>query len=109
MLDRAGIALLIRDGLKQKRTPDEIAEQIVALLEDPAWARAMGHPSRARILRLLRENGELSPARTVAEFDGQSLASISYHFRQLQRLGLIEECQRVHRRGAIEHVYRLAG
>ena len=109
MFDSGEIALLISDGLKRKRTPEEIAEQIMGLLEDPAWARAMGHPARARILRLLRENGELSPTRSVAEFDGQSLGSISYHFRQLQKLGLIEECQRVRRRGAIEHVYRLVG
>jgi len=108
MFDSSGIARVIREGLERKRTPDEIAEEIVALLEDPVWARGVGHPTRARILRLLHEKGELSPRRAVAEFNGETLSSVSYHFRKLEKLGLIEECERVPRRGAIEHVFRLA-
>lgn len=76
-------------------------------MEDPVWGRAVGHPVRGKILRLMDAQGPLSPVRAVGQFEGISLGTLSYHFRLLARRGLIEECDRVQRRGATEHVYRL--
>ena len=106
-LDAGAVAQLIRDGLARGNSVETIAEQIVALISDPAWARAMSHPTRGAILRLLRRNGTVSPARAVDELDDVSLGTAAYHFRTLQRLGLIEVAEEIPRRGAIEHVYRL--
>jgi DNA-binding transcriptional ArsR family regulator len=101
------IARLISDGLARNHSPAQIAEAIVALIEDPAWAKAMSHPTRAQIMRLLRRHGQLSPAQAARELDGQPLGHVAYHFRRLEKLGLIEVCQKIPRRGAIEHIYRL--
>jgi hypothetical protein len=35
------------------------------------------------------------------------LGTVAYHFRALQRLGLIEVSAQIPRRGAIEYVYQL--
>lgn len=67
----------------------------------------MSHPTRADILRPLRRHGPLSPAQVAREFDGQQLTLVAYHFRRLEKLGLIEVCQTLARRGPIEHIYCL--
>jgi DNA-binding transcriptional ArsR family regulator len=36
-----------------------------------------------------------------------SLGTLSYHFRYLRKLGLIELSKTIPRRGALQHVYRL--
>ena len=94
--DVATLEALIEDG-RRRELPSA---------EDPVWAKAMSHPTRGRILGLLRKRGELSPAQAAAELE-ESLGTVSYHFRNLAKLGLIELCKTVPRRGAIEHVYRL--
>jgi DNA-binding transcriptional ArsR family regulator len=95
---RAGHA----DGLSERA----IAEQIAALPDDPIWARAVSHPIRADIVRLLHD-GPLSPARAAERLDGARLGTVAYHFRTLERLGVIEVSRQTQRRGAIEHTYRL--
>jgi DNA-binding transcriptional ArsR family regulator len=106
VIDRDEIERVITAGLSRRRTPAQIANAIVTLLEDPAWARAFSHPTRSAILRLLRAHSELSPSRALEELD-EPLGTISYHFRQLAKLGLIEVCDQIPRRGSIKHVYRL--
>jgi DNA-binding transcriptional ArsR family regulator len=106
-MDSGAIAQVISDGLARNHSPAQIAEEIVALIEDPAWAKAMSHPTRAAIVRLLRRHGQLSPVQVTRELDGQQLALVAYHFRRLEKLGLIEVCQRITQRGTIEHIYRL--
>lgn len=106
VMDRAAIAQLIHDGRAQELSSDEIADQIIALTEDPTWGKAMSHPTRGAILRLLRNRGPTSPARAAEMLDA-TLGTIAYHFRALDKLELVEVCDRVPRRGAIEHIYRL--
>jgi hypothetical protein len=43
-MDSGAIARVISDGLARNHSPAQIAEAIVALIEDPAWAKAMSHP-----------------------------------------------------------------
>lgn len=107
VLDTDAIAQLISDGRARRLSSSEIAQQIVAMVEDPTWARAMSHPLRGAILRLLRREGPLSPSRAAEHLDDTPLGVVAYHFRHLEHLQLIEICDRIPRRGAIEHVYRL--
>lgn len=107
LLDSETVEALIEAGRQRGESSRAIADRIVALTEDPAWAKAMTHPVRGTILRLLREHGELSPTR-AADMEKQPLGTFSYHFRQLAKLGLIEVSATIPRRGALEHVYRVA-
>jgi len=105
VLDTDAIAQLISDGRARRLSSSEIARQIVAMVEDPAWAKAMGHPLRGAILRLLRREGPLSPSRAAEHLDDDTtLGVFAYHFRHLEHLQLIEICGRIPRRKAIEHV-----
>jgi len=103
---RTCVQRAIATGTPQELSSDEIADQIVALTEDATWAKAMSHPTRGAILRLLRSRGPTSPARSAEELD-ETLGTIACHFRALDKLELVEVCERVPRRGAIEHIYRL--
>jgi DNA-binding transcriptional ArsR family regulator len=105
--DAATLEALIEDGRRRELPSKEIAAAILALSEDPVWAKAMAHPARGHILRLLREHGELCPAEAVGHVDGMSLGTLSYHFRHLRKLGLFELSQTIPRRGALQHRYRL--
>lgn len=72
---------------------------------DPAIAKALAHPLRVRLLSLL-EQRTASPNEIAKEI-GAPLANVSYHVRQLERLGLIKLVKETPRRGAVEHYYRL--
>jgi DNA-binding transcriptional ArsR family regulator len=72
------------------------------------------HPIRVRILEVLNE-GPKSPSQFVEEglvpkqhYERyqQALSLTSYHFRELEKEGLLEITETVPRRGAVEHVYR---
>ena len=72
------------------------------------------HPLRVRILEILNE-GPRSPSQFVEEglipkeaFSSyqQALSLASYHFRELEKEGLLEIIESIPRRGAVEHVYR---
>src|SRR4051794_14784308 len=72
------------------------------------------HPLRVRILEVLNE-GPRSPSQFVEEglipkelFTSyqQALSLASYHFRELEKEGLLEVIESIPRRGAVEHVYR---
>lgn len=73
-------------------------------IDDPKYLKALAHPSRIRILGMLRE-GQASPLQ-LSERLGQSLGSVAYHVRQLHSLELIELVETRPRRGATEHFYR---
>jgi DNA-binding transcriptional ArsR family regulator len=104
----AAIERLLLEGRTQGASAREMAEKIADLPPDTSWAKAVSHPLRAEILRMLRD-GPLSPVRASEHIHSAQLSVISYHFRYLQRLGLIEVMSHISRRGAVEHVYRLAG
>ena len=59
-------------------------------LSDPAALRALAHPLRLRLVALLRREGPLT-ASEAGRRVGESSGSTSYHLRQLERFGLVEE------------------
>jgi DNA-binding transcriptional ArsR family regulator len=74
-----------------------------AILNDPRAAKALTHPLRARLLTELSE--ESSPKELAIQL-GESLGKVSYHIRELERLGCIEQTRVRPVRGAVEHFYR---
>jgi predicted ArsR family transcriptional regulator len=58
-------------------------------LTDPRALRAYAHPLRMALLSLLRREGPKT-ATEAAPIVGDSVASCSFHFRQLAKYGLIE-------------------
>jgi DNA-binding transcriptional ArsR family regulator len=70
------------------------------------------HPERVRILEVINE-APMSPIRFLQggygtrrfESKQEGLSYLSYHFRELEKAGLIEVIESVPRRGAVEHVY----
>ena len=62
----------------------------VKRLDDPRTMRALAHPLRLRLLGLLRSEGPAT-ATTLAGVTGESVASVSYHLRQLAEHGFIED------------------
>ena len=73
-------------------------------LVDPRIAKALSHPMRARILRILDER--VASPNEIAEMIDERLPNVSYHVRALLDLGCIELVDTAQRRGAIEHYYR---
>lgn len=67
--------------------------------------KAMSHPLRARVLRLLVERGIQSPAELARALKAD-LSDVSYHVRRLQELDCIELVKTRPVRGALEHFYR---
>jgi DNA-binding transcriptional ArsR family regulator len=68
----------------------ESFKQRVTKLTDPRALRAYAHPTRMALVGLLRREGPLTATR-AAELTGESVASCSYHLRQLAKHGLVEE------------------
>ncbi len=67
--------------------------------------KAMSHPLRARVLRLLVERGVQSPNELARALKAQ-LSDVSYHTRRLQELECVELVSTRPVRGAVEHFYR---
>ena len=59
-------------------------------LSDPAALRALAHPLRIRLVALLRREGTLTASEAGRRL-GESSGSTSYHLRQLERFGYVEE------------------
>lgn len=59
-------------------------------LTDPRALRAYAHPIRLALLGLLRREGPQTATQAAATI-GESVASCSFHLRQLARYGLVEE------------------
>jgi DNA-binding transcriptional ArsR family regulator len=73
---------------------------------DQRLAKALSHSLRAEALQLIAE-GVASP-KSVAEKLDVDLPTLAYHVRVLRRLGCIELVETKKRRGAVEHIYRVA-
>jgi len=82
-----------------------VAAQLEADPVDARVVKALGHPTRVRILNILRDRELASPVELSTELD-VPLGTIGYHVRRLEQLGFIELARRTQRRGAIEHHYR---
>ncbi len=67
--------------------------------------KAMSHPLRAEVFRLIRDRGPLSPAE-VARILEAELTDVSYHVRKLREFSCVEEVLNRPVRGAVEHFYR---
>jgi DNA-binding transcriptional ArsR family regulator len=79
-------------------------------LDDVATAfRALGHPTRLRILDALNGQDAMSPSQLIDRIgDGPGLANVAYHTRELAALGLLTPAGSRPARGALEHFYRLS-
>lgn len=82
-----------------------MAAQLEADPVDTRVVKALGHPTRVRILNVLRDRELASPVELSAEL-GIPLGTVGYHVRRLEALGFIELARRTQRRGAVEHHYR---
>jgi DNA-binding transcriptional ArsR family regulator len=86
-----------------KDCQDECSWDAGADYVDQETARAMAHPLRVQILAELNKR-VMSPSQFSKRFD-QKLSNVSYHFRELRKLGCIEEVGTRPVRGAVEHFY----
>jgi DNA-binding transcriptional ArsR family regulator len=68
-------------------------------------AKALGHPTRVKILMSINAPVRTLSPKVFAEEAGISLGSASYHFRELEKMGCVEVVGTVQRRGATEHHY----
>jgi hypothetical protein len=59
-------------------------------IRDPRVLRGVAHPLRLALLELIGREGTLT-ATVASELSGESVASCSFHLRQLAKYGLIEE------------------
>ena len=73
---------------------------------DLAWSQALAHPVRVEILRVLLEHEPGTPSGFAAALE-VPLGVASHHVRRLRDLRLIRIARRTHRRGAVQHHYRL--
>ena len=60
------------------------------VVSDARTLRAIAHPLRARLLSILRVDGPAT-ATELARRTGESSGSTSYHLRQLERYGYVED------------------
>jgi DNA-binding transcriptional ArsR family regulator len=73
---------------------------------DQRLAKALSNSLRAQALNLIAE-GVASP-KAISERLGIDVRTIAYHVRVLRELECIELADTQQRRGAIEHIYRVA-
>jgi predicted ArsR family transcriptional regulator len=59
-------------------------------LTDPRALRGIAHPTRMRLIGLLRREGPLTATR-AGELLGESSGTCSFHLRQLAKYGMVEE------------------
>jgi DNA-binding transcriptional ArsR family regulator len=71
---------------------------------DERLARALNHPLRAQLLSLLNERSA-SPTELTELVDAE-LPSVSYHVRELLKLGCVEVAAKEQVRGTIKTTYR---
>jgi DNA-binding transcriptional ArsR family regulator len=71
-----------------------------------AVAKALSHPVRVEILRVVAASGPISPS-TIATEISQDLPKLAYHVRELAALGLLDGTRDRQVRGVIEHFYDL--
>jgi DNA-binding transcriptional ArsR family regulator len=74
----------------------------VELLEDPGQIAAVAHPVRARILEALRTP---DTAASVARSFGRSRQYVSYHLKELKRLGLVRRAGERRKGNFVEQLY----
>lgn len=73
---------------------------------DQRLAKALSNPLRAQALSLIGE-GTASP-KAISEQLGIDVRTVAYHVRVLRELECVELADTRQRRGAVEHIYRVA-
>lgn len=73
---------------------------------DQRLAKALSNSLRARALDLIAEG--VSSPKAIARELGLDVRNVAYHVRVLRELDCIELVETQPRRGAVEHVYRVA-
>jgi DNA-binding transcriptional ArsR family regulator len=81
-----------------------VAQRPVSI--DQRLAKALSSSLRAEALQLIAE-GIASP-KSIADELEVDLPTLAYHVRVLRRLGCVELVETKKRRGAVEHIYRVA-
>lgn len=79
--------------------------QPISDISDPRVVKALGHPLRIAILRLLDEHHTAS-SKELAAMLGESLEKVSYHVRLLAQLGVLQLESETPRGGVVERHYR---
>ncbi len=69
-----------------------------------ALMKAASHPIRVQAYSILAE--QVASPKEVAELIDEDVSNVSYHIRELAKIGLIELVSTKQRRGATEHFYR---
>jgi DNA-binding XRE family transcriptional regulator/DNA-binding transcriptional ArsR family regulator len=92
--------------MTQRRTAWPLAAAGGPARADLAWSRALAHPVRVEMLRALLEQEPGTPSGFAAALE-IPLGVASHHVRRLRDLRLIRIARRTHRRGAVQHHYRL--
>lgn len=62
----------------------------IAILESTSALRALANPTRMRVLGLLRTSGPMTVT-DICDIIGIASGSASYHLRQLEQVGLVEQ------------------
>jgi DNA-binding transcriptional ArsR family regulator len=75
----------------------------VELLRDPASVGVLAHPARVRILAAVRDP---ETAAGVARTLGRSRQYVSYHLKELERVGLVERVGERRKGSFVEQLYR---
>ncbi|MEW2355457.1 helix-turn-helix domain-containing protein [Spirillospora sp. NPDC029432] len=65
-------------------------DEIAPVLADPGRLKALSHPLRRRILHRLGTHGPATST-TLGAYLGESTGTTSYHLRQLERYGFVED------------------
>jgi DNA-binding transcriptional ArsR family regulator len=66
---------------------------------------ALRHPLRRSLLRRYLESKEKLSPRELADLENESLSLVSYHVRELARLGAVELVDTKQVRGSLQHFY----
>ncbi len=74
----------------------------IELLDDPEQVAAVAHPVSARILQALRRP---DTAASVARAFGRSRQYVSYHLKELERLGLVRRAGERRKGNFLEQIY----
>lgn len=75
--------------------------------EDPntGLLKALHHPLRRSLLRRYVETGEMLSPKELALSMERPLSNVSYHVRELTKLGAVEIVAEEKKRGSVEHFY----
>lgn len=68
---------------------------------------ALNHPLRRALLHRYVTADEPTSPKYLAQSMRQPLSSVSYHVRELAKLGAVEIAEEEQRRGAVEHFYEV--